>query len=137
IKCIDCESVHGICLGQVVLSLGMAVKGLVENSPHTRATNIALKNYTSKIQDFSDLLHVETFRFQGEALSSLCALSDVTISTCHNAFLNGPIPAVSTPRPLGLSVCFLGRAQGLGERSRYNVSKLVFILECGTWYALR
>lgn len=39
------------------------------------------------MQDFSDLLNVETFGFQGVALSSLCALSDLTISTCH-AFLN-------------------------------------------------
>ncbi|NXY47408.1 PMS2 endonuclease, partial [Ceuthmochares aereus] len=44
-----------------------------------------LKHYTSKIQDFSDLIHVETFGFRGEALSSLCALSDVTIFTCHKS----------------------------------------------------
>uniref|UniRef100_G1MRL9 Mismatch repair endonuclease PMS2 n=1 Tax=Meleagris gallopavo TaxID=9103 RepID=G1MRL9_MELGA len=46
---------------------------------------LTLKHYTSKIQDFSDLTHVETFGFRGEALSSLCALSDVTISTCHKS----------------------------------------------------
>lgn len=87
IKRIGPESVHWICLGQVVLSLDTAVKGLVENSLDTRATSIALKHYMSKMQDFSDLLNVETFGFQGVALSSLCALSDLTISTCH-AFLN-------------------------------------------------
>ncbi|XP_078096736.1 mismatch repair endonuclease PMS2 isoform X2 [Mustelus asterias] len=43
----------------------------------------ALKHYTSKLQDFSDLLHVETFGFRGEALSSLCALSDLSVVTCH------------------------------------------------------
>ncbi|POI35762.1 hypothetical protein CIB84_000485 [Bambusicola thoracicus] len=114
IKRIDRESVHRICSGQVVLSLGTAVKELVENSLDARATNIdvrlkdygaelievsdngggveeenfeglTLKHYTSKIQDFSDLIHVETFGFRGEALSSLCALSDVTISTCHKS----------------------------------------------------
>nr|XP_054971273.1 putative postmeiotic segregation increased 2-like protein 2 [Pan paniscus] len=42
----------------------------------------ALKHHTCKIQEFADLTEVETFGFQGEALSSLCALSDVTISTC-------------------------------------------------------
>nr|XP_054971103.2 putative postmeiotic segregation increased 2-like protein 2 [Pan paniscus] len=43
----------------------------------------ALKHHTSKIQEFADVPQVETFGFRGEALSSLCALSDVTISTCH------------------------------------------------------
>ncbi|NXN09814.1 PMS2 endonuclease, partial [Indicator maculatus] len=114
IKPIDRKSVHRICSGQVVLNLGTAVKELVENSLDAGATNIdvklrdygaelievsdngigveeenfeglTLKHYTSKIQDFSDLIHVETFGFRGEALSSLCALSDVTISTCHKS----------------------------------------------------
>lgn len=43
----------------------------------------ALKHHTSKIQDFADLTSVETFGFRGEALSSLCALSDVTVTTRH------------------------------------------------------
>ncbi|NXD25761.1 PMS2 endonuclease, partial [Spelaeornis formosus] len=114
IRPIDCGSVHRICSGQVVLSLGTAVKELLENSLDAGATNIdiklkdhgaelieisdngggveeenfeglTLKHYTSKIQDFSDLIHVETFGFRGEALSSLCALSDVTIFTCHKS----------------------------------------------------
>ncbi|NXI66246.1 PMS2 endonuclease, partial [Anseranas semipalmata] len=114
IKPIDRKSVHQICSGQVVLNLGTAVKELVENSLDAGATNIdiklkdhgtelievsdngggveeenfeglTLKHYTSKIQDFSDLVHVETFGFRGEALSSLCALSDVTIFTCHKS----------------------------------------------------
>ncbi|XP_060696183.1 mismatch repair endonuclease PMS2 isoform X2 [Hemiscyllium ocellatum] len=112
IQQIDRQSVHQICSGQVVLSLSTAVKELVENSLDAGATNIdirlkefganlievsdngdgveeknfeglTLKHYTSKLQDFSDLLHVETFGFRGEALSSLCALSDVSIVTCH------------------------------------------------------
>ncbi|XP_063461905.1 putative postmeiotic segregation increased 2-like protein 1 isoform X1 [Pan paniscus] len=44
---------------------------------------LTLKHHTSKIQEFADVPQVETFGFRGEALSSLCALSDVTISTCH------------------------------------------------------
>ncbi|NXS10546.1 PMS2 endonuclease, partial [Neodrepanis coruscans] len=114
IRPIERTAVHRICSGQVVLSLGTAVKELLENSLDAGATNIdiklkdhgaelievsdngggvqeenfeglTLKHYTSKIQDFSDLVHVETFGFRGEALSSLCALSDVTIFTCHKS----------------------------------------------------
>ncbi|XP_042294606.1 mismatch repair endonuclease PMS2 isoform X2 [Sceloporus undulatus] len=114
IKPIDHKSVHQICSGQVVLSLCTAVKELVENSIDAGATTIevklkdygadlievsdngcgveeenfaglTLKHHTSKIQDFSDLTHVETFGFRGEALSSLCALSDVSIFTCHKS----------------------------------------------------
>ncbi|KAJ6659700.1 hypothetical protein lerEdw1_018413 [Lerista edwardsae] len=109
IKPIDRKSVHQICSGQVVLNLCTAVKELVENSIDAGATSIevklkdygvdlievsdngsgvkeenfaglTLKHYTSKIRDFSDLIHVETFGFRGEALSSLCALS-----TCHKS----------------------------------------------------
>lgn len=42
-----------------------------------------MKHHTSKLRDFSDLLEVSTFGFRGEALSSLCSLSDVTITTKH------------------------------------------------------
>ncbi|XP_068100663.1 mismatch repair endonuclease PMS2 [Hyperolius riggenbachi] len=112
IKPIDRKSVHQICSGQVVLSLATAVKELLENSIDAEATcidiklkdygaeiievsdngcgvedynfeGLTLKHHTSKIQDFSDLISVETFGFRGEALSSLCALSDLSIITCH------------------------------------------------------
>uniref|UniRef100_A0A8C7ZCS4 Mismatch repair endonuclease PMS2 n=1 Tax=Oryzias sinensis TaxID=183150 RepID=A0A8C7ZCS4_9TELE len=114
IKAIDKHSVHQICSGQVVLSLATAVKELVENSVDAGATNIdiklrdcgveqievsdngkgvkeanfeglTLKHHTSKLRDFSDLIHVETFGFRGEALSSLCALSDLSVITCHES----------------------------------------------------
>ncbi|XP_074518976.1 mismatch repair endonuclease PMS2 [Halichoeres trimaculatus] len=114
IKAIDKHSVHQICSGQVVLTLATAVKELVENSIDAGATNIdvrlkesgtelvevsdngkgveeanfeglTLKHHTSKLRDFSDLIHVETFGFRGEALSSLCALSDLGVVTCHES----------------------------------------------------
>nr|XP_054511484.1 mismatch repair endonuclease PMS2 isoform X4 [Pan troglodytes] len=143
IKPIDRKSVHQICSGQVVLSLSTAVKELVENSLDAGATNIdlklkdygvdlievsdngcgveeenfeglTLKHHTSKIQEFADLTQVETFGFRGEALSSLCALSDVTISTCHTSAKVGTrlmfdhngkiIQKTPYPRPRGTTV---------------------------------
>ncbi|XP_032182950.1 mismatch repair endonuclease PMS2 [Mustela erminea] len=143
IKPIDRKSVHQICSGQVVLSLSTAVKELVENSVDAGATTIdlrlkdygvalievsdngcgveednfeglTLKHHTSKIQDFADLTQVETFGFRGEALSSLCALSDVTISTCHASAKVGTrlvfdhngkiVQKTHHPRPRGTTV---------------------------------
>jgi DNA mismatch repair protein PMS2 len=43
---------------------------------------IALKHHTSKLSTYSDLTTLQTFGFRGEALSSLCALSHFTITTC-------------------------------------------------------
>ncbi|KAI9485895.1 MAG: hypothetical protein EXX96DRAFT_471853 [Benjaminiella poitrasii] len=110
INAIDKESIHRICSGQVVLDLATAVKELVENSIDAGATSIeinfkengierievvddgfgidpsnyeslALKHYTSKLNNFEDLEKVLTFGFRGEALSSLCALSQLTVTT--------------------------------------------------------
>ncbi|XP_063961357.1 mismatch repair endonuclease PMS2-like [Lytechinus pictus] len=114
VKAIDRRSVHQICSGQVVLNLATAIKELVENSLDAGATiieiklkdygseslevsdngsgveqsnfsGLTLKHHTSKLHDFSDLSTVDTFGFRGEALSSLCALSDLSIVTCHHS----------------------------------------------------
>ncbi|XP_063076666.1 mismatch repair endonuclease PMS2 [Engraulis encrasicolus] len=136
IKAIDKHSVHQICSGQVVLTLATAVKELVENSIDAGSTNVevklkengaelvevsdngsgveednfeglTLKHHTSKLRDFSDLIHVETFGFRGEALSSLCALSDLSVVTCHKTaqvgtrlvFDNGGRLTLRSPHP--------------------------------------
>ncbi|KIJ19584.1 hypothetical protein PAXINDRAFT_69419, partial [Paxillus involutus ATCC 200175] len=115
IRAIDAHSVHRITSGQVVIDLQTAVKELVENSLDAGATNIevrfqnyglkaievvdngsgiapkdydslALKHYTSKLSSFEDLSRVLTFGFRGEALSSLCALSDgFSVSTATSS----------------------------------------------------
>ncbi|KAJ8547431.1 hypothetical protein K7X08_011017 [Anisodus acutangulus] len=110
IKPINKGVVHRICAGQVILGLPSAVKELVENSLDAGATSIevslkdygaesfqvidngcgispnnfkvlALKHHTSKLSDFLDLQSIATFGFRGEALSSLCALGDLTVET--------------------------------------------------------
>ncbi|XP_030947502.1 DNA mismatch repair protein PMS1 isoform X2 [Quercus lobata] len=110
IKPINKGVVHRICAGQVIIDLSSAVKELVENSLDAGATSIeislkdygqdyfqvidngcgispsnfkvlALKHHTSKLLDFPDLQSLTTFGFRGEALSSLCALGNLTVET--------------------------------------------------------
>ena len=110
IKSIDRKSVHDICSGQVIVTLATAVKELVENSIDAEAnsinvtfkehglkgievsdngkgiekenfTGLTLKHHTSKIKEFDDISDVSTFGFRGEALSSLCALGDLSVLT--------------------------------------------------------
>ena len=45
--------------------------------------HLALKHYTSKLSTYEDLTSLKTFGFRGEALSSLCALSNVHIVTAR------------------------------------------------------
>lgn len=121
LKHIDQSSIKRICSGQVIVELATAVKELVENSVDSGATkieiklkdmgldsievsdngsgirpenfeNVALKHYTSKIEQFSDLSSLVSFGFRGEALNSLCELSkSVTITTKHQSESVGTI----------------------------------------------
>ena len=61
---------------------------MTDNGSGVEESNMAgltLKHHTSKLKEFEDLASVETFGFRGEALSSLCALAKVTITTRHAA----------------------------------------------------
>ncbi|KAG8042378.1 hypothetical protein G9C98_005012 [Cotesia typhae] len=84
INVISKETVHHICSGQVVLDLAVVIKELVENSVDSGANCIDVKliDYGKTSITVSDN-EVSTFGFRGEALSSLCSLSDVTITTKH------------------------------------------------------
>ncbi|KAF3330253.1 DNA mismatch repair protein PMS1 isoform X1 [Carex littledalei] len=110
IKPINKAVIHRICSGQVILDLSSAVKELVENSLDAGSTvieinlkeygeehfkvidngcgispnsfqSLALKHHTSKISDFADLHSLTTYGFRGEALSSLCALGNLSVET--------------------------------------------------------
>ncbi|PKS11578.1 hypothetical protein jhhlp_003343 [Lomentospora prolificans] len=111
IKPIDKASIHRIQSGQVIVDLCSVAKELVENSVDAGASSIevrfknqgldsievqdngtgiaaenyesiALKHYTSKLSVYDDLSDLQTFGFRGEALSSLSALSHLSITTC-------------------------------------------------------
>ncbi|XP_063900908.1 mismatch repair endonuclease PMS2-like isoform X2 [Zophobas morio] len=140
------SDVHRICSGQVIVTLASVVKELLENSLDAGAQNIEIilknkgldlievrddgygvrecdysgltaKHATSKITDFSDLNRVETFGFRGEALNSLCSLSQslkftVITKTADQVFGNkieydheGHIASITpTPRERGTTV---------------------------------
>ncbi|KAL8778476.1 MAG: hypothetical protein Q9213_007399 [Squamulea squamosa] len=112
IKAIEGRSVHQIQSGQVIIDLCSVAKELVENSLDAGATSIevrfkgyglesievqdngngiskenyetvALKHYTSKLSTYDDLCSLQTFGFRGEALSSLCALSNFQVVTAQ------------------------------------------------------
>ena len=112
VKALEGRTVHQIQSGQVIVDLCSVVKELVENSLDAEATaievrfrnngldsievqdngigiasenyeTIALKHYTSKLANYDDLSSLQTFGFRGEALSSLCALSNFHVTTAR------------------------------------------------------
>lgn len=114
IKQLDPHTVRRICSGQVIVSMSAAVKELIENSIDAGGTYICIRfsnygknhvevidngsgieesnfellgqrNCTSKLITFDHLNLVETFGFRGEALNSLCNLSNVKIHTRHSS----------------------------------------------------
>uniref|UniRef100_A0A1B6CZP1 DNA mismatch repair protein S5 domain-containing protein n=1 Tax=Clastoptera arizonana TaxID=38151 RepID=A0A1B6CZP1_9HEMI len=114
---------------QVISSVSSVVKELMENALDAGATNINIKlekhgldkieikddgcgisrsdtavmclpYYTSKITEFNDLNNLNSYGFRGEALSSLCAVSQVSITTktvedevgmCYSLDTNGQV----------------------------------------------
>ena len=105
IEALDGATVHSLSTNQVVVSLQVAVKELVENSLDAGASKItvrivengtelievkdngsgidaenfekvALRHATSKIAKFDDLESLNTFGFRGEALAALGTLKN-------------------------------------------------------------
>ncbi|KAK7277728.1 hypothetical protein RJT34_22743 [Clitoria ternatea] len=179
IKPIGKGIVHRICAGQVILDLSSAVKELVENSLDAGATTIeialkdfgeqwfqvidngsgispnnfkvlALKHHTSKLSDFHDLQSLTTFGFRGEALSSLCALGNLTVETrtvnepvaTHLTFDSSGVLVAerNTARQIGTTVtvkklfsCLPVRCKEFSRNIRREYGKLVSLLNA---YAL-
>lgn len=104
------SDIHKITSGQVIIDLKTAVKELLENSLDANADKIEIvfKNYglesvecsdngegisednfseigsthhTSKLSSFDDVSRVTSFGFRGEAIASLCQMSNITIIT--------------------------------------------------------
>ncbi|XP_064088843.1 PMS1 protein homolog 1-like [Macrobrachium nipponense] len=104
------DTVRLIKSTQVITTPSSIVKELVENSLDASATTVSVKlekfgfirlevrdngsginendveclakpHYTSKISSFADLSSLSSYGFRGEALSSLCAVADVTVTT--------------------------------------------------------
>lgn len=114
ITSIAAGDVAKITSGQVIVDLVSVVKELVENSLDAGSDKIdvtfrlhgvagievtdtgvgigpddyqlvCLKHHTSKLESFDDLATVATLGFRGEAMSSLCTLAKVKITTCTKA----------------------------------------------------
>ncbi|XP_051478910.1 PMS1 protein homolog 1 isoform X2 [Apus apus] len=109
-KQLPAETVRLLSSSQVITSVVSVVKELIENSLDAGATNVdiklenygfnkievrdngdgikavdvpvmAIKHYTSKISSSEDLDSLTTYGFRGEALSSICCISEVLITT--------------------------------------------------------
>ncbi|XP_064308090.1 PMS1 protein homolog 1 isoform X2 [Phalacrocorax carbo] len=109
-KQLSTETIRLLSSSQVITSVVSVVKELIENSLDASATNIdiklenygfnkievrdngngikvddvpvmAIKHYTSKISSSEDLERLTTYGFRGEALGSICSISEVLITT--------------------------------------------------------
>uniref|UniRef100_A0AAY4EHX8 HMG box domain-containing protein n=1 Tax=Denticeps clupeoides TaxID=299321 RepID=A0AAY4EHX8_9TELE len=109
-KHLPAETVRLLSSSQVINSVVNVVKELLENSLDAGSTSIdvklenygldrievrdngsgieasdvavmAVKHYTSKISCHEDLERLETYGFRGEALGSICAVSEVCVTT--------------------------------------------------------
>ncbi|CAG8579003.1 1177_t:CDS:10 [Funneliformis caledonium] len=123
IRSLDNSTIRRISSGQVITKVEDVVKELIENSIDAESTSIevklvgdgltsitvkdngvgilecdrpamALRNHTSKLYDFEGLSKVETYGFRGEALNSICAVTESTQITTKTE--NDPVAILYT-----------------------------------------
>ena len=111
IQNISSIDIHRITSGQVITDLVSVTKELVENAIDANCSQIeitfynygidsiqivdngdgiaeedfdkiCLKHNTSKLSSFENIVKTKTLGFRGEAMSSLCAVSEVSLLTC-------------------------------------------------------
>ncbi|KAI1884872.1 hypothetical protein AGOR_G00214340 [Albula goreensis] len=147
-KHLSAETIRLLSSSQVITSVANVVKELVENSLDAGASSVdvklenygldrievrdngsgisaadtpvmAVKHYTSKISSPQDLEHLETYGFRGEALGSICAVSEVVLTT------KTADDDVSTQYTLDLTGKVIGRRPShLGQGTTVCVLKL-------------
>lgn len=107
------NDVHNITSGQVITDLSNIVKELIENAIDANSNsinitfkrfglegieiqdngdgisiddfeNLCKKNFTSKLENFENLINVKTLGFRGEALNSICNISQIVITTAKS-----------------------------------------------------
>ncbi|XP_026872255.2 PMS1 protein homolog 1 isoform X1 [Electrophorus electricus] len=160
-KALPLETVRLLSSSQVITCVLNVVKELIENSLDASSSRIevklenygldrievrddgcgiktadvpamALKHYTSKISCHEDLEHLNTYGFRGEALASICAISEVVVttrtadddvSTQYTLDLNGHIVS-KRPSHLGqgTTVCVMRLFKNLPVRRQYYSS---------------
>ncbi|OAF71669.1 hypothetical protein A3Q56_00556 [Intoshia linei] len=110
IKKLEIQSIQCLCNGQVVSNLASLIKELIENSIDASATIIdvtledqgitsikvvdngtgidkvnfdfiCLPNYTSKIENYTDVTKLNSLGFRGEALAAISNMSNIIITT--------------------------------------------------------
>lgn len=95
----------------------------------TDAKVMAQRHYTSKIKNFENLGELTTYGFRGEALCSMCAVGDVTITTktkddtvaqCYTLGSTGQITSMKpTPSSTGTTVAVSNLFKNLPVRKQF------------------
>ena len=156
-----CRSLTSTSSTQVITTLASAIKELVENSVDAHSTNVDIhlieygsleiqvhdngegvsnfealtkKHCTSKINQFEDLNSIGTFGFRGEALSSLCALAELSVITrardSEKAYRieydcnGGIVTKVQCARAVGTTIVLRNLFQPLPVRHREFIKNL-------------